>query len=207
MTSAELTFQVLDRLGVFVFALSGGLAAVRLRMDAFGVLVVAFLPAVGGGTLRDVLLDEPVFWLSDTWSLGFAAAGAVLAFLAPNFWPRLKVLTWADAVGLSLFAVLGAAKAYELGHGMVVTVIMGTMTATAGGLIRDVVCNQPPLLLHEDIYATAAMAGAAAFWVAASYGLAAPWSLILGAMLVLTIRSAAIVFKLSLPTSLGPGSK
>ena len=196
---ADLLVRLLDLGGVFVFALSGGLAAVRQDMDLFGIVVVSFFPAVGGGTLRDLLLDQPVFWLNDNLSLGFAALGGLAAFLAPGFWSRLKALVWIDAVGLSLFAMVGAAKAMELGHGLVVTVIMAAITATAGGLIRDIVCGQKAMLLREDIYATAALIGGAVFWAAARFGPDPSLALLAGAFTVFTIRALAIRFDIDLP--------
>ena len=198
---AGLALALLDRAGVFAFALSGGLTAVRHRLDIFGVVVIALLTAVGGGTLRDLLLDQPVFWLNDHASLLLASGAGIAAFLAPGFWSRLRSLVWIDAVGLSLFTVVGASKALQLGHGFLVVVIMGTMTATAGGLIRDVVCNETPLLLRQDVYAAAALAGAAAYWAFSVAGAGEAASLAAGALTAFAIRAAAIRFSISLPQS------
>ena len=161
--NADLIIRILDVSGVFVFALSGGLVAIRQDMDLFGIIVVAFLPAVGGGTLRDLLLDVPVFWLTDPISLFAATLGGLAAFLSPGFWARLRVLVWIDAIGLSLFAMVGASKALELELSIFIVMIMGTITATAGGLIRDIVCGERAMLLREDIYASAALAGCLVF--------------------------------------------
>ncbi|MEM9809832.1 MAG: TRIC cation channel family protein, partial [Pseudomonadota bacterium] len=136
------------------------MAAVRRDMDLFGVIMLAFLPAVGGGTLRDLLLDAPVFWLEDSWTLLFALVGGLAAFFAATAIDAWRPLRWADAAGLALFAVTGAAKALELGYNIAVVLLMGTITATFGGLLRDVVANREPLILKEDIYATAALFGA-----------------------------------------------
>ncbi|MEL6365974.1 MAG: trimeric intracellular cation channel family protein [Pseudomonadota bacterium] len=198
MTTASL-LALLDYAGVFVFALSGGLTAVRHRLDLFGVAVVALLPAVGGGTVRDLLLDAPVFWLENEAYVALAAGAGVAAFAAPRFWSKLKVLVWFDALGLALFAVVGAAKAYALGHGALVVVIMGTITATFGGLIRDVVCNETPMLLREEIYATAALAGAGVYWLSRDLGATNTAGLLIGGGVAFAIRWAAIVFKLSAP--------
>lgn len=195
----ELLLRIIDMAGIFVFALSGGLAAVRQDMDLFGIIVVAFLPAVGGGTLRDLLLDQPVFWLGDTVSLAIAVAGGLAAFVAPAFWSRMKSLVWVDAVGLSLFAMVGASKALSLGHGLVVVVIMGTLTATAGGLIRDIVCGQKAMLLREDIYATAALLGCVVFFGVQAAGLDLSLSLLAGAVATFAMRALAIRFDLDLP--------
>tara|TARA_R110000803_G_scaffold115713_2_gene184218 strand:- start:4366 stop:4974 length:609 start_codon:yes stop_codon:yes gene_type:complete len=195
----ELLLRLIDLGGVFIFALSGGLLAVRQDMDLFGIIVVSFLPAIGGGTLRDLLLDQSVFWLTDNVSLAFAFLGGIAAFLAPGFWSRLKSLVWIDAAGLSLFAIVGAAKALSLGHGLVVVIIMGTVTATAGGLIRDIVCGEKAMLLREDIYATAALIGCAVFWIAHEVSLDPGLSLVAGTSSVFLIRGAAIILDLDLP--------
>ena len=196
---AETFIRAIDIAGVFVFALSGGLVAIRQDMDLFGIIVVSFLPAVGGGTLRDLLLDQPVFWLNDPISLLAAMAGGVAAFLSPGFWARLRVLVWIDAIGLSLFAMTGASKAMALGHEVFVVIIMGTITATAGGLIRDIVCGEKAMLLREEIYATAALIGCLIFWALSVVKVDASISLILGATSVFLIRSIAIRFDLNLP--------
>ncbi|MEE4212949.1 MAG: trimeric intracellular cation channel family protein [Parvularcula sp.] len=188
-----------DRIGTFVFALSGGVAAVRREMDLFGVIMLAFLPAVGGGTLRDILLDVPVFWLEDSLVLAFAAAGGLVAFFAANSIDNWKPLRWADAAGLALFAVAGAAKTADLGHGFVVVLLMGTITATFGGLLRDVVANRDPLLLKEDIYATAALLGALVYAVLRSTPATETLAFGGGFLAAFLLRGAAILFALSLP--------
>jgi uncharacterized membrane protein YeiH len=195
-----LSLYLLDLFGVFVFALSGAMAADRRRMDLFGFIVIALLPALGGGTLRDIIIDAPVFWLSDPLYLLMALVAAVLTFIAANAIHRAADwLVWADAVGLSLFCVLGAAKTLALGFGPVNAVLMGVMTAVVGGIIRDVVCNEVPLILRRDVYATAAFAGAAGY-VALNYlGVSEPTAVWLGAMVCFSVRAAALIWDLSLP--------
>ena len=197
--SLDLAFLLADRFGVFVFALSGGIAAVRKEMDLFGVIVLAFLPAVGGGTLRDILLDAPVFWLEDALSLWLAIAGGVTAFFAHRFIETFRPLRWADALGLSLFAVTGAAKAYQLDHGFLIVLIMGTITATAGGLLRDVIANRDPLLLSEEVYATAALFGSATYFALAAFGIDERVAFAAAVAAGFALRALAIVFNLSLP--------
>ncbi|MEL6324398.1 MAG: trimeric intracellular cation channel family protein [Pseudomonadota bacterium] len=192
---------IADRVGVFVFAISGGIVAVRRDMDLFGVIVMAFLPAIGGGTLRDLILDVPVFWLSDTATLFLAVGGGLTAFLTHRFLENFRPLRWADAMGMALFAVTGAAKAAELNHGVAVVLIMGTMTASAGGLIRDVVANQEPLLLKQDIYATAALLGSLVYFSVRAAGLDDGMAFIAGLASGFALRGLAIIFKLSLPKS------
>lgn len=189
-----------DYIGIFVFAVSGGLVAIRYNLDLFGILVVSLLPAVGGGTLRDLLLDVPVFWLQDSMVMCIALLGGVAAVVYKS-WTTVRLLVWADALGLSLFAMLGMHKAYLLGHGFITVVMMGTITATAGGLIRDVVCGGPPLLLKEDIYAIAALFGCSIAYLGLALNLSATIALSTGFLVTLAIRAIAIHYKLSLPTS------
>lgn len=199
--SPDLILTLFDRIGVFVFAISGGIVAVRKDMDLFGVIVLAFLPAIGGGTLRDLILGQPVFWLSDTPTLLLALAGGLTAYVFHRFLENFRPLRWADAFGMSLFAVTGAAKAMSLDHGLAVVLIMGALTASAGGLMRDVVANEEPLLLKKDIYATAALLGAAVYFGLAAYGLTETGAFIGGLAAAFTLRALAIIFQLSLPKS------
>ena len=199
--SPDLILTLFDRIGVFVFAISGGIVAVRKDMDLFGVIVLAFLPAIGGGTLRDLILGQPVFWLSDTPTLLLALAGGLTAYVFHRFLENFRPLRWADAFGMSLFAVTGAAKAMTLDHGLAVVLIMGTLTASAGGLMRDVVANEEPLLLKKDIYATAALLGAGVYFALAAWGLPESSAFIGGLAAAFTLRALAIIFQLSLPKS------
>lgn len=195
----DLFLEIADRIGVFVFALSGGIAAVRRDMDLFGVIVLAFLPAVGGGTLRDLILDVPVFWLADNVSLWLAAIGGITAFFLHKSIEDFKPLRWADAVGLAVFAATGAAKAAELGHSFLIVLVMGVMTATVGGLVRDIVAGRESLLLKEDIYATAALLGSAVFAVLYFNGFNDRICFIACIVSAFALRGCAIVFPLSLP--------
>jgi len=155
----------LDMVGIFVFAVSGALAGVRKSMDMFGVAVLALMPAIGGGTIRDLTLGQPVFWIDNTIPIWVALAAALASFFFARFIEsRLKFLTWADAVGLSLFCVIGAEKALAVSGSMLVAVIMGVVTGVAGGIIRDVICNEIPIVMRRgEIYATAAFIGAGTF--------------------------------------------
>lgn len=195
----DLLLTLADRFGVFVFALSGGIVAARRRMDLFGVVALASLPAVGGGTLRDLILDAPVFWLEDTLSLWLAGAGGLAAFFLHRAIEAFRPLRWADAIGMALFAVAGAAKAADLGQPFVIVLIMGVMTATAGGLLRDVVANLDPLLLKEDIYATAALLGAGVYAVLHFSGVDERIAFGAGLAAGFGLRALAIVYGLSLP--------
>jgi len=191
---------IADRIGVYVFAISGGIVAKRADMDIFGYIVLAFLPAIGGGTIRDLILDVPVFWLEDTVNLGLAVAGGLTAFFAHALIDRaFKPLRLADAFGMALFAVAGSAKTLSLGHSPGIVLMMGVVTATAGGLIRDVVAREDTLLLKQDIYATAALLASATYLVSITLSLDPLLAYILAIAAGFTLRMLAVRFRWSLP--------
>ena len=191
---------LLDFAGVFVFAISGALAANRNNMDILGYILMAALPAIGGGTLRDMILGTPVFWLENSGYLYIILLAALLTFiLPPKSAKPFHALEWADALGLSLFCVLGASKAYGLTESIPVAVGMGAMTAAAGGMLRDVVINEIPLILRKEIYATAALLGAFIFCLSFIWTGHEVLSLCLGGMAAFILRGCGIIFKWSLP--------
>lgn len=158
-------FYITDLLGVAVFAISGTLLAFRKQMDGFGVVVLASLTAIGGGTTRDLILDVPVFWLHDpTYFMVIvgAAFGAIVWLRFKAYIPVNRLL-FADALGIAFFTVLGAEKALNAGVSGFTAVILGTMTAVFGGMLRDVVAREVPLVLKSELYATTCLAGATAF--------------------------------------------
>lgn len=194
--------DALDYLGVFVFALSGALLASRKGMDLFGFIVLALMPAIGGGTIRDIVLDVPVFWIEDKNYLLLTLVAAVLTFFGCRQIERAtRPLVWLDAVGLSVFCVLGAAKTLQITGDVVVAVVMGVVSAVAGGIIRDVIANDPPMVLHSEIYATAAFLGALVYVGFVSMGWPlAEWA---GVLVALAARGSGIVLGWSLPRSSG----
>lgn len=173
---------VLQYLGTVVFAISGALTAGRRRLDVFGVVVLAVAVAVGGGTLRDLVLGvRPVFWVSEPGYIVTAVvtalavvAGARFGLLADDARWQSRALDVADAFGLGLFTIVGAWMTWQLGFGPVVVVTMAVVTSTFGGLLRDLMADIVPHLLHREIYATAALAGAVLF-VALTYVSREPW--------------------------------
>ncbi len=189
----------LDYFGVFVFAISGALVAARKHLDVFGYLVLALFPAIGGGTVRDIVLDQPVFWLDSPSYLyvTFVAALAVFVFANQPHTMR-RALIWADALGLSIFCVIGAHKAMALGLGVTIGVVMGVVTAVFGGMIRDVIANEVPLVLKAEIYATAAFAGAIAY-VIAQFFVPTNIAMLAGFATCFATRAMAILFNWSLP--------
>ena len=193
---------ILDLIGVAVFAISGALAAGRRRLDLIGVVAAAAATAVGGGTLRDLLLDRhPIFWLADARYLVVIVVAAVATVLYTR---RVRVpgvtLDIADALGLALFSVAGAQVAERAGMPAISCVLLGTMTGTAGGVIRDVLLAQVPYVLRPNtIYATAAIAGTALYLVLVRVGLERPVASLAGMACVAALRLAAIWWGLTLP--------
>lgn len=186
--------------GVAVFAAAGALTASRKQLDPVGFILIAAVTAFGGGTARDLILGVPVFWLSAPGMVLLAAAVALGVYGTAHFLERrFTVLLWADAVGLGLFAVLGAEAAQRAGATPWVAVLMGTITATFGGILRDIICAELPLMLRREIYATAAAIGAAAFVVLTEAGIARELAVVLSVGLGFLVRAAAILRGWSLP--------
>jgi uncharacterized membrane protein YeiH len=158
----EQAIAALDFFGVAVFAITGAMAAGRKHMDLFGVVVLANVTAVGGGTLRDIILDAgPVFWVARPAYVWLASLTATIFFYLPRNirFPKTMLIT-ADAMGLSVFTAIGAGKALALGFPVTGSLVVGVMTGVAGGMIRDMVSGEVPLILRNEIYATASLAGA-----------------------------------------------
>ena len=193
--------SALDLLGVAVFAATGALKASQKEMDVFGFVLVATVTGIGGGTLRDLLLGlEPVFWIARTEYLAICAAMAVLVFFTGHrLRSRQTWLVWADAVGLATFSVVGAQIALTAGAPLAVSVLMGVMTATFGGIIRDVLCGEVPIILSREVYATAAAAGSIAYVGMHAVIDSDPVTMLVAFATALAVRGAGIVFRLSLP--------
>jgi len=193
--------HALDLFGVAVFAVSGALAAGRKRMDIFGVVVLGLVTALGGGTLRDTLLDSgPVFWIDNPVYLLVAVVFSLLTFFAVRIFTSHKLgLLISDAFGLAIFTAIGTAAALITTDSKSVAIIMGVMTGTAGGMMRDVLSAEVPLILQREIYATAALCGSFAYVTIKSLGFPGTPCLIVSVTVTLLIRLAAIHWKLSLP--------
>ena len=195
--------HVLDLIGVAVFAISGALAAGRRRLDLIGVVVLAAVTAIGGGTIRDVLLDRrPIFWLVDPSYLTVIVLSAVATLLYTR-WARVpwQTLDIADALGLALFSVAGAQIAEKAGLPAGACVLLGAVTGAAGGVIRDVLTAQIPMVLQRgSLYATAALAGTTLYVVLVRVGVAQRPSVIAGMIVVAALRLAAFRWELMLPS-------
>ncbi len=192
---------LLDLFGIAVFAISGALAAGRKRMDVFGIVVVAIVTAIGGGTIRDLLLGiRPVFWIDQPAYIIVATASAVATFIAARFIrPPERLLLLFDAFGLALFTVLGCQRASALDVPAVTVVLMGILTGSAGGVVRDLLCGEIPSLLRREIYATASLLGGVALIVMERMGMGARAATIVPIGIVLVVRLAALYWRLSLP--------
>jgi uncharacterized membrane protein YeiH len=192
---------ILDLIGVAVFAATGGLVASRKELDLIGFGMMATFTGIGGGTLRDVILDRPVFWVSDPrYLLVCLAIALLLFFFASRVQRRYVALLWADAVGLAAFAVMGTEIARVAEVNPLIAIVLGLMTATFGGLARDMVAGETPLLLKQEVYATAALASATAYIIAVdgvgiSRLIAACGAIIIG----FGLRAGAIHYGWSLP--------
>lgn len=172
-------------------------------MDIFGFFVLALMPAVGGGTIRDVIIDRvPVFWVSDNRYVAVAIIAALVVFFAPHrrAGSRRQFLIWTDALGLSLFAALGTEICLQHGTGPLVAVMLGVTTAVTGGMIRDVICNEIPLILSREIYATAAFAASLVYVLADHLGLGDSVALAVGVVTGFVVRGLGIVYNWSLPS-------
>lgn len=192
---------ILDAIGIAAFAATGALVAARKNMDITGFALLAIVTGIGGGTLRDLLLGiAPVGWVEDPFSVFLCIGVAVLIY---TFYGRLepmqKAIIWCDALGLALFSVTGAKLALTAGASPVVACAMGVITATFGGIIRDVLSAEVPLILRREIYATASLLGAAIFVILQALALPVELAFAGGFIAAFCLRGLAIVNGWSLP--------
>ena len=188
-----------DYAGVTVFALTGALAAARDKHDIVTFWFFAVVTGIGGGTLRDLLIGAPVFWIGDATYLGIGLLAAIAVWFAAPRIERLKTLIWLDAIGLGAYAVIGAAKALAFGVGPFVAVAMGVLTACFGGVIRDVLAVQPSALLKREITISAALLAAGGFVALTFFGIPAVWAGVVGALAGFGLRAGAIHYGWALP--------
>ncbi|MCU0800680.1 MAG: trimeric intracellular cation channel family protein [Rhodobacteraceae bacterium] len=196
-----LTLRLLDYAATVVFALTGALVASRSQLDIVGFIFIACLTAVGGGTLRDVLLDRPVFWMADPLVLALASGAAVVVFFTAHFLEsRYAAMRWLDAFALAIAVPAGVAAALSVGAGWPVVIVMGVMTGCMGGLMRDVVCNEVPLVLRQgELYVTAAFCGVGAALLAGLLGQTGLVPLLACAVVTLVLRAGSMAFGWRLP--------
>ena len=195
-------FQVLDILGTMAFAISGVLVAFSKRLDPFGVFIIAFVTAVGGGTLRDILIGStPVSWMQDITLIGVVAASVVFAVVFRNRLDKLRTsLFLFDTIGLGVFTLIGIEKGIGAGLHPLISIALGTITGTFGGVIRDILCNEIPVLFQKEIYATACIMGGIVYFSLVYVGLPVFWVALATIITVIAIRLLAVTLKLSLPS-------
>ena len=194
--------NVFGLFGIAVFAISGALDAARKHMDILGFMLIGTLTGLGGGTIRDVLLGRlPLYWTLDSTFVGLCLIMSVMTyFIAPKLESRTKALIWMDALGLSLFCVTGAQIAVQIGAAPLICVCMGVITATFGGILRDVVCGYDLVLGSRELYVTTAVAGASVYLGLHWLGLSENIAVVSGMIAALSLRSAAIIWGLKLPS-------
>ncbi len=192
-----------DLFGTAIFAISGVLLAGRLKMDPFGVIVLASVTAIGGGSIRDMMLGStPIFWIIDNnylWVILLTCLATLTLIRRPTKLPWY-ILPVCDAIGLAVFVGIGVEKSLRLQDSMMIAVIMGVLTGCGGGIIRDILAREIPMVLRSEIYAVACIAGGIVHTSALYFGVASSSAFLLGIVSTLTIRLAAIRWHLSLPT-------
>ncbi|MEI2385419.1 trimeric intracellular cation channel family protein [Breoghania sp. JC706] len=200
--------QILDFIGVAVFAVSGGIVASRLKLDILAFVLLATFTGIGGGTLRDLLLGVPVFWVGDQTYLVVCVVSGIATWFMAHLGEALgKPLRWADAVGMASYSVMGAAKTLTVIDRPAVAVLMGVATAAFGSVIRDTIASQPSVIVNREIYLTAAFAGAFSYVVMVEFSVP-PWpAAAVGGLIAFVLRAGAIQYGWSLPGYRAPGSE
>lgn len=195
---------LIDYIGTFAFAISGIRLASAKRFDWFGAYVVGFVTAVGGGTIRDLLLDITPFWMQQSSYLVVTAAALGFVILFGKYVIRLNNTFFIfDAIGLGLFAVVGIEKSITHGYPMWVGIIMGTLTGAAGGVLRDTLINEVPLIFRKEIYALACVFGGMVYYLCYYLGVSDTLTQIVSAVSVILARILAVKYHISLPTLKG----
>ncbi|WP_055448364.1 trimeric intracellular cation channel family protein [Lacinutrix mariniflava] len=194
-------FYIIDILGTLAFSISGVLVALNKRMDAFGVLIIAFVTAVGGGTLRDVLIGEtPVSWMKDMTFVYVVLISTILAVIFKSKIDYLrKSLFLFDTIGIGLYTVVGIEKGISAGLHPIICIALGTMSACFGGVIRDILCNEIPVIFRKEVYATACILGGIVYFIIKRLPIEGNLVFIIAGLVVIITRLLAVKFKLRLP--------
>jgi uncharacterized membrane protein YeiH len=194
-------FEILDTIGTLVFAISGALTAMYKKLDLFGVYCIAFVTALGGGTIRDVMIGRtPVGWMLDIDYVFIITLGFLLSLIFNRYLERLRIsLLLFDTIGLGVFTLIGLEKGIEFGLSPVICVILGTLTATFGGVVRDILCNEIPVLFRKEIYATLCIAGGILFFLLQEFAIQQEIISASVAVFIITLRLVAYKYNWSLP--------
>lgn len=192
--------DILDFAGVGMFAATGALVASRKQLDVIGFIFLATLTGIGGGTVRDLILDVPVFWIEDHIYIVICALAAICVYFSAHlFESRYKLVLWLDAVALAAYGVFGAFKGFEVTGSPIVAVVMGMLTGTFGGVLRDVIAGEPSVLMRQEVYISAAMVGAVLYVVVTGLGAPELFAALSGFLCAFVVRSGAIIMGWSLP--------
>ena len=198
--STTLLLLVIEIIGTIAFAISGIRLAAAKRFDWFGAYVVGLVTAIGGGTLCDILLDAPPFWMVNSWYVSVTGLSLLWVILFRKQLVRLNSTFFIfDTIGLGLFVVIGIQKTLMFGYPMWVAIVMGTITGALGGVIRDILINEVPLIFRKDVYATACIAGGLIYWLALETGMSPAVQQISCAMTVIIVRLLAAKYKWQIP--------
>lgn len=196
---------IIEILGTISFAMSGSFAAMQKRLDPFGVLIIAFVTSVGGGTVRDLLLDVPVFWMVDLLTFVLILTTSVLSMIFKSIEKNFKVTLFIfDSFGLGLFTIIGIQKGLTLGFHPLICLTLGTITGCFGGIIRDILLNRIPLIFRKEIYATACIVGGGIFLLLSNFTiLSYTFVQIFTILLIVTIRTLAVKYHWRIPKFYG----
>ena len=194
-------YFTIDILGAIAFAISGVLVAMEKKLDVFGVFIIAFVTAVGGGTLRDLLIgDTPVAWMRDHTYVLVISLTVVLAVIFRNKLKYLRTTLFLfDTIGIGLYTMVGIEKGLGAGMLPLMCIALGTMTASFGGVIRDILCNEIPVIFRKEVYATACIIGGASYFLFRLLPLNNEYAFAMAILIVITIRILAVRFKIALP--------
>lgn len=194
-------FYTIDILGTIAFAISGVLVAMNKKMDLFGILIIAFVTAVGGGTLRDILIGQtPVGWMKDMTFTYVILGSAVFAVIVRNKINYLRTsLFLFDTIGIGLYTIIGVEKGLSAGLHPIICIALGTMSACFGGVIRDILCNEIPVIFRKEIYATACILGGLSYFLIRKLPLESDFVFMISGAIVIIVRLLAVKFKIALP--------
>ncbi|MCF0204710.1 MAG: trimeric intracellular cation channel family protein [Muribaculaceae bacterium] len=206
--STDLFLLIIEVIGTIAFAISGIRLAVAKNFDWFGAYIVGLITAIGGGTIRDVLLDVPPFWMLNSLYLSVTAASLVFVALFRKYLVRIEntLFIW-DTIGLGLFVVIGIHKTLQCGYPFWVATIMGTLTGAFGGVLRDILINEVPLIFRREVYAMACVVGGIVYWACMHQGMPEALQQIMSAVSVILIRFLAVAYDISLPSLTEPWFK
>ena len=196
----NLLLTILDLSGVWSFAVSGSLTAMQKRMDFFGVLIVAFATAFGGGTIRDILINRPVFWMHNETYLYILLTATPIAIIFRNYLQYLrKTLFFFDTIGLGVYTVIGMQIGLTWGYSPMLGICLGTLTACFGGVVRDLLCSEIPLIFHREIYASICIVGGVGYATMMHFEVSETVTVLVTLFAIIIARFIVVRYKLSLP--------